>query len=222
MTTAATRLMIVDDDPLVRAGLSLILGGSADIELVGEAADGLDGLERTAQLRPDVVLMDVRMPRLDGVSATERILAEHGEEVRVIVLTTFDTDDLVLRALSAGASGFLLKDTPPQQLIEAVRTVARGNPILSPSITATLISRVSGPHDPTERGAAARRLLQRLSEREAEVASAVGQGLSNAEIASTLFMSVATVKAHVSRLLDKLECANRVQVAILVHDAQNR
>ncbi|CAG7572875.1 DNA-binding NarL/FixJ family response regulator [Barrientosiimonas humi] len=213
------RLVLVDDDPLVRAGLQLILGGALDIEVVDEATDGQAAVEVVAQLRPDIVLMDVRMPRLDGVAATEQILARHGESVRVVVLTTFDTDDLVVRALRAGASGFLLKDTPPAQLVEAVRSVADGHPILSPQITATLIAQVSGsPVD--DRGARAQRLLATLSERELEVARAVGEGLSNAEISRTLYLSVPTVKTHVSRLLDKLGCSNRVQVALLVHDAE--
>lgn len=213
------RLVLVDDDPLVRAGLQLILGGAADIEVVDEATDGQAAVEVVARLRPDIVLMDVRMPRLDGVAATEQILARHGESVRVVVLTTFDTDDLVVRALRAGASGFLLKDTPPAQLVEAVRSVADGHPILSPQITATLIAQVSGaPVD--DRGARAQQLLATLSERELEVARAVGEGLSNAEISRTLYLSVPTVKTHVSRLLDKLGCSNRVQVALLVHDAE--
>lgn len=213
------RLVLVDDDPLVRAGLQLILGGAPDIEVVDEATDGQAAVEVVGRLRPDIVLMDVRMPRLDGVAATEQILARHGESVRVVVLTTFDTDDLVVRALRAGASGFLLKDTPPAQLVEAVRSVADGHPILSPQITATLIAQVSGsPVD--DRGARAQRLLATLSERELEVARAVGEGLSNAEISRTLYLSVPTVKTHVSRLLDKLGCSNRVQVALLVHDAE--
>ncbi|WP_392425857.1 response regulator [Barrientosiimonas humi] len=213
------RLVLVDDDPLVRAGLQLILGGAPDIEVVDEATDGQAAVEVVARLRPDIVLMDVRMPRLDGVAATEQILARHGESVRVVVLTTFDTDDLVVRALRAGASGFLLKDTPPAQLVEAVRSVADGHPILSPQITATLIAQVSGsPVD--DRGARAQRLLATLSERELEVARAVGEGLSNAEISRTLYLSVPTVKTHVSRLLDKLGCSNRVQVALLVQDAE--
>lgn len=212
------RLLLVDDDALVRSGLELILGGAPDIEIVGQAADGVAAVEQVAALRPDLVLMDVRMPRLDGVAATEQLLAQLGEDLRVVVLTTFDTDDLVMRALRAGASGFLLKDTPPARLVEAVRAVAAGQPILSPSITASLIAQVSGA--PTRDGTAqARARLAALSERELEVARAVGQGLSNAEISRTLYLSVPTVKAHVSRLLDKLDCSNRVQVALLVHDA---
>lgn len=217
----AIRLVIVDDDPLVRSGLRMILGGSPDIEVVDEATDGEAALEVVRRQRPDLVLMDVRMPRLDGVAATERLLATYGEDLRIVVLTTFDTDDLVVRALRAGASGFLLKDTPPARLVEAVRTAAAGHPILSPQITATLIAQLNGT-EPDDRAQQARRRLAVLSERELEVARAVGEGKSNAEISKTLYLSVPTVKAHVSRLLDKLSCTNRVQVALLVHDAGDR
>lgn len=212
------RLLLVDDDALVRSGLEMILGGEPDVEIVGQARDGVEAVEQVGALRPDLVLMDVRMPRLDGVAATEQLLARYGEDLRIVVLTTFDTDDLVMRALRAGASGFLLKDTPPARLVEAVRTAAEGQPILSPKITASLIAQVSGSA-PNDHAAQARSQLSRLSARELEVAKAVGRGLSNAEISGTLYLSVPTVKAHVSRLLDKLDCANRVQVALLVHDA---
>lgn len=212
------RIVLVDDDPLVRSGLNMILGGAPDLEVVAEASDGERAPALVEEVRPDLVLMDIRMPRLDGVAATERILAAHGDDIRVVVLTTFDTDDLVMRALRAGASGFLLKDTPPARLVEAVRTAASGQPILSPQITANLIAQVSGGL-PDDRAAQAKAKLSCLSERELEVARAVGQGLSNAEISRSLYLSVPTVKAHVSRLLDKLDCSNRVQVALLVHDA---
>lgn len=215
---APIRLLLVDDDALVRSGLEMILGGEPDLEIVGHAGDGLGALEQAGALHPDLVLMDVRMPRLDGVAATEQLLASYGEDLRVVVLTTFDTDDLVIRALRAGASGFLLKDTPPARLVDAVRTAAAGQPILSPRITARLIAQVSGAA-PNDRATQARSRLATLSERELEVAEAVGRGLANAEISRTLYLSVPTVKAHVSRLLDKLDCANRVQVALLVHDA---
>jgi DNA-binding NarL/FixJ family response regulator len=212
------RVVLVDDDALVRAGLRLILGGDRDITIVGEAADGDAGVRAVAETRPDVVLMDIRMPRLDGLAATQRVLAAH-PETKVIVLTTFDTDDMVLTALRTGASGFLLKDTPPEQLVAAVRTVADGSPMLSPSVTAQLIASVAGTRagDEKEKDALAR--LATLTEREREVAVAIGQGLSNAEIAAGLFMSVATVKSHVGRVFMKLEVDNRVQVAICVHDA---
>jgi DNA-binding NarL/FixJ family response regulator len=211
------KVAIVDDDPLVRAGLSLILGGASDVVIVGEAEDGVAGLEMIRRTSPDVVLMDIRMPRLDGLEATARLL-RGSDPPRVIVLTTFDADEYVVRALGDGASGFLLKDTPPAQIVDAVRKVAAGEPMLSPSVTAQLIRQVAN-HPTDDRAARARELLARLSEREREVAVAVGRGLSNADIAAELYMSVATVKAHVSRLLDKLDADNRVQVAILVHDA---
>ena len=214
---ATVRVLLVDDDPLVRTGLQLILGGQPDLQVVGEARDGEEAVELAARLRPDVVLMDLRMPRRDGLAATE-LLVRSDPAPAVIVLTTFDTDDSVLAALRLGASGFLLKDTPPAQLVEAVRRVAAGENILSPTVTAQLIASVRGPQE-GDRRRAARRRLAALTEREREVALAVGEGSSNAEIAAALYMSVATVKAHVSRVMDKLGVENRVQVAICVHDA---
>jgi DNA-binding NarL/FixJ family response regulator len=211
------KVAIVDDDALVRAGLSLILGGAPDVEIVGEADDGVSGLEMVRRTEPDVVLMDIRMPRLDGLEATARLMRA-SDPPRVIVLTTFDADEYVVRALGDGASGFLLKDTPPAQIVDAIHKVAAGEPMLSPSVTAQLIRQVAN-HPTGDRAARAREQLDRLSEREREVAVAVGRGLSNADIADELYMSVATVKAHVSRLLVKLEADNRVQVAILTHDA---
>ncbi|WP_157244450.1 response regulator [Nonomuraea typhae] len=215
--TAPVRVLIVDDDALVRAGLSMILSGTGDIEIVGEAADGAEVPPRVAEHRPDVVLMDIRMPGVDGLTATEALRATAAPP-EVIVLTTFHADAQVLRALRAGAAGFLLKDIPPGDLVAAIRRVAAGEPILSPVVTRQLISHVSdgGASLRTER---ARTLLTRLSEREREVAVAVGRGRSNAEIAAELFMSVATVKAHVSRILTKLELNNRVQIALTVYDA---
>ncbi|KNX39257.1 response regulator [Luteipulveratus halotolerans] len=217
--STVTRVLLVDDDGLVRAGLRMILGGAPDIEVVGEAGNGEDALSAASESAPDVVLMDIRMPRMDGIAATERLVAEHGDDLRVIVLTTFDTDDMVVQAVRVGASGFLLKDTPPERLVAAVRAVADGEPILSPQVTASLMARISNGGD-TSRPERARQRLAVLTEREHEVAVAVGQGLSNAQISQQLYMSVPTVKAHVSRLLTKLDAANRVQVAILVHDAQ--
>jgi DNA-binding NarL/FixJ family response regulator len=211
------RVAVVDDDALVRAGLSLILGGAADIEIVGEADDGVAGLDLVKRTVPDVVLMDIRMPHLDGLEATARLM-RRSDPPQVIVLTTFDADEYVVRALSDGASGFLLKDTPPEQIVDAVRKVAAGEPMLSPSVTAQLIRRVA-THPTDDRAIRAREQIDRLSEREREVAVAVGRGLANADIADELYMSVATVKAHVSRLLVKLEADNRVQIAIRVHDA---
>ncbi|MEV7230348.1 response regulator transcription factor [Polymorphospora sp. NPDC051019] len=216
------RVLLVDDDSMVRLGLATVLGAGRDIEVVGEAADGAEALAAVARLRPDVVLMDIRMPGMDGLTATEALRTVAGSPA-VIVLTTFDTDAHILRALRAGASGFLLKDTPPLEIIDAVRRVAEGESMLSPSVVGRLIEHVVRDEDRadrTDRVARARSMLGRLTGREREVAEAVGQGLSNAEISVELFMSVATVKAYVSRLLTKMECANRVQVAILVHDAR--
>ena len=215
-TPARIRVLVVDDDALVRSGLAMILGGAPDVELVGQAEDGRSGVAAAREHRPDVVLMDIRMPRMDGIEATGH-LASWSEPPKVIVLTTFDADDYVARALGAGASGFLLKDTPPVSIIEAIRRVADGDPMLSPSVTARLIAQLrSGAPD---RSRLARARLARLTEREREVAVTVGEGLSNAEIAARLHLSVPTVKAHVGRLFAKLEVDNRVQIAICVHDA---
>ncbi|MEV4285264.1 response regulator transcription factor [Nonomuraea bangladeshensis] len=211
------KVLVVDDDAMVRAGLSMILGGAGDIAIVGEAADGAEVPPLVAEHRPDVVLMDIRMPAVDGLTATEALRATAAPP-EVVVLTTFHADAQVLRALRAGAAGFLLKDIAPADLVQAIRKVAAGEPILSPAVTRQLITHVSDG-GAGERTARARRLLARLSEREREVAMAVGQGRSNAEIASELYMSVPTVKAHVSRILTKLSLNNRVQVALLVYDA---
>ena len=179
-----------------------MLGGQPDLEVVGEAGDGREGLTMIERLRPDVVLMDIRMPRVDGLAAT-RALHARSDPPRVIVLTTFDADEHVVEALAAGADGFLLKDTPPPQIIAAIRAVAAGDPMLSPSVTRTLIQRLRDDAD-DDRSEAANGRLARLTEREHEVALAVGRGLSNAEIAGELHLSVPTVKAHVSRLFEKL------------------
>ncbi len=213
-----TSVLIVDDDPLVRAGLALILGGSDELEVVGEAEDGEQALALVAEHRPDVVLMDIRMPRLNGIEATERLRATD-DPPEVIVLTTFDADDYVIRALGAGASGFLLKDTAPPDIVEAVRRVAAGSPMLSPSVTAQLIRQVAGSGR-SSRASVAKERIAALTERETEVAIAVGRGWSNAEIAKRLYLSVPTVKAHISQLFTKLQVTNRVQVAICVHDAE--
>ena len=211
------RVLVVDDDALVRAGLSMLLAGAGDIQIVGEAADGSEVEHAVAEHQPDVVLMDIRMPQMDGLAATEIVRAnEYPPEV--IVLTTFDTDDHVLSALRAGASGFLLKDTSPADIVRAIRAVAAGEPILSPTITRRLIEHATGSEG-GERRRHARARLGLLTEREREVAVAIGRGESNAEISRELYMSVATVKAHVSRLLEKLEFNNRVQIALLAHDA---
>jgi DNA-binding NarL/FixJ family response regulator len=211
------RVLVVDDDALVRAGLSMLLASADDIAIVGEAADGSEVAEAVAEHAPDVVLMDIRMPKIDGLAATERLRAQDGAP-EVIVLTTFEADDYVLRALRAGASGFLLKDTPPAEIVRALRAVAAGEPMLSPAVTRRLIGHVTGDEAGDRRRHASER-LDRLTEREREVAVAIGLGKSNAEIGRELYMSVATVKAHVSHVLEKLELNNRVQIALLAHDA---
>jgi DNA-binding NarL/FixJ family response regulator len=211
------RVLLVDDDALVRAGLSMLLAGAGDIAIVGEATDGNEVAGAVAEHRPDVVLMDIRMPGMDGLTATELLRAQEGAP-EVIVLTTFEADDYVLRALRAGASGFLLKDTPPAEIVRAVRGVAAGEPMLSPAVTRRLIGHVTGG-DGDDRRRHAREQLALLTERELEVAVAIGLGKPNAEIGRELFMSVATVKAHVSHVLEKLALNNRVQIALLVHDA---
>jgi DNA-binding NarL/FixJ family response regulator len=211
------RVLVVDDDALVRAGISMLLAGVEEIEIVGEAADGSEVAHAVAKHEPDVVLMDIRMPGMDGLAATERLRAGDAAP-EVIVLTTFEVGDDVIRALRAGASGFLLKDTPPAEIVRAVRAVAAGEPMLSPTVTRRLIGHVTdGRFD--DRQSHAREQLGQLTEREREVAVALGLGKSNAEISRELYMSVATVKAHVSRVLEKLEFNNRVQIALLAHDA---
>ncbi|MFF1924811.1 response regulator [Streptomyces sp. NPDC058221] len=214
------RLLIVDDDPLVRAGLALMLGGAADIDIVGEGADGSEVAALVEQLGPDVVLMDIRMPVMDGLTATE-MLRGRPEAPEIIVLTTFHADEQVLRAIRAGAAGFVLKDTPPAQIVDSVRRVAAGDPVLSPAVTRQLMARAAGPgrEERQDRAERARRRLTLLAEREREVAIAVGHGRSNAEIAAALYLSVATVKTQVSRILAKFDFNNRVQIALLVHDA---
>jgi DNA-binding NarL/FixJ family response regulator len=214
---ATIRVLIVDDDPLVRAGLAMIIGGLPDLTVVGEAADGTDVAATVDACAPHVVLMDIRMPTLDGLAATE-LLRARPDPPEVIVLTTFDADEYVLRALRAGASGFLLKHTPPAEILRAIARVSAGEPILSPTVTRQLIAHIGGTGADARRRHA-RNLLGQLSEREREVAIAVGRGRSNAEISGELFMSVATVKAHVSRMLTKLNLNNRTQIALLAHDA---
>ncbi|GLX93676.1 DNA-binding response regulator [Herbidospora sp. NBRC 101105] len=210
-------VLIVDDDPLVRAGLTMMLGGSPDIRIAGEAGDGSQVAGLVETLAPDVILMDIRMPNVDGLAATERVRARK-DAPEVIVLTTFDADEHVLRALRAGAAGFLLKDTPPAEIVEAVREVARGNPVLSPGVTRRLMDRVA-ESGPDRRRSAAVAKLEGLNTREREVAVAVGHGRSNAQIGAELYLSVPTVKTHVSSILAKLGFNNRVQIALLVHDA---
>ena len=219
---APVRVLVVDDDALVRSALAMVLGGVPDVVVVGEAVDGDEVPVAVAAHAPDVVLMDIRMPRVDGITATEQLGRTPGGP-RVLVLTTFDADDEVLRALRAGASGFLLKDTPPAEIVAAVRRVAAGGATLSPSVTRRLVDHVAaavpGPVVDTRRDGARARLA-RLTAREREVALAVARGLSNARIGAELFMSVSTVKAHVSRVLTALDVENRVQVAVLARDAE--
>ena len=215
VVTQPVRVLVVDDDALVRAGLTMMLDGAPGIAVVGEAADG-DEVPAAADAHgPDVVLMDLRMPRVDGITATRRLRARpHPPEV--IVLTTFDTDENILHALRAGASGFLLKDTPPAKIAEAVRQVAAGEAILSPAITRRLMDRVA-----VQAGAYARAkaTLAALSPRERDVVVAIGKGSNNTEIAAALDMTLATVKTHVSHVLTKLSLDNRTQIALLAHDA---
>ena len=222
---AEIRVLLVDDDALVRAGLSMMLNGAGDLVIVGEAGDGDQVPAAVARHRPDVVLMDLRMPRVDGITATRRLRGASSSGVsssgasrppEVIVLTTFDADENVLGALRAGASGFLLKDSPPAQIADAIRRVAAGDPILSPAVTRRLMRRAVVQEDARER---ARRQLAGLSPREREVVRAIAEGQTNAEIAASLLMSVPTVKAHVTHILTKAGLANRTQIALLAHDA---
>ncbi|MGR6913799.1 response regulator [[Actinomadura] parvosata] len=212
---AVIRVLLVDDDALVRAGLSMMLDGAAGITVVAEAADGQEAITATDAHAPDVVLMDLRMPRVDGITATRRLRAR-ARPPEVIVLTTFDTDENVLHALRAGAAGFLLKDTPPPRIVEAITRVSAGDPILSPHITRRLMERTIAQAGAYERARAA---LAALTPREHEVALAIAQGRTNADIAADLVMGVTTVKAHVSSILTKLDLDNRTQIALLAHDA---
>lgn len=211
-----TRVGLIDDDSLVRAGLAMILGADPGIEVVGQGADGSEAVPLVQKHRPDVLLMDVRMPTLDGIAATKAVTALTGAP-KIIMLTTFDMDEYVFQALEAGASGFLLKDTPPQDLARAVHVVAGGEAMLSPTVTRRMLSHFSdaNPGSRQERHPG----LDQLTERETEVLGAVGAGLSNAQIGMRLFMSEATVKAHVSKIFAKLDCTNRVQIAIIAHEA---
>jgi DNA-binding NarL/FixJ family response regulator len=211
------RVLLVDDDALVRAGLKIILSSAEDIEVVGEADDGAGAVNAVRRHQPDVVLMDIRMAQMDGIAATTA-LRRLDTAPQVIVLTTFQADEHVVGALRAGASGFLVKDTPPLDIINAIRLVAAGEAIISPSATRTLLAHFGDTQATTRREAAVARLAA-LTDRELEVATAVASGASNADVAARLFMSEATVKAHVSRLLTKLDASNRVQIAIVVHDA---
>jgi DNA-binding NarL/FixJ family response regulator len=210
------RVLLCDDQALVRSGFRMILEAREDIEVVGEAEDGAQALELARRRRPDVILMDVRMPRLDGVEATRR-LVEEGSEARILILTTFDLDEYVYEALRAGASGFLLKDLQPAQLVEAIRVVARGEALLAPTVTRRLLDRFAqglpgSPGEPPPQ-------LSSLTERELEVLGLLASGLSNAELAERLFLSETTVKTHVSSILRKLGLRDRVQAVVAAYHA---
>jgi DNA-binding NarL/FixJ family response regulator len=214
------RVVIVDDDALVRGGLTMLLGGAAGIEVVGEAADGVEVLAAIDRHRPDVLLLDLRMPKLDGIGALA-LLRQQPSPPAVVVLTTFDTDDHLLQALRGGAAGFLVKDTPPADIVRAIELVAAGESMLSPTVTRKLIDRLASDDDGAgARQRAARDHLCELTDRDREIALAVAEGKANAAIAAELHLSVATVKSHVSAVLSKLGLDNRVQIALLVQDAQ--
>jgi len=210
------RVLIADDQALVRSGFRMIVEARDDLEVVGEAENGAQAIELARELAPDVVLMDVRMPVLDGVEATRRLL-EAGSEARVIILTTFDLDEYVFEALRAGASGFLLKDVQPAQLVEAIRVVASGEALLAPSITRRLLDRFAASFDASERGTPSE--LDSLTPRELEILRLIAGGLTNAEIARELFVSETTVKTHVSSVLRKLHLRDRVQAVVLAYEA---
>jgi len=207
-------VLIADDEDLMRAGLRMILEKELDMVVVGEAADGAAAVDATLRLNPDVVLMDIRMPGLDGIEATRR-LVEAGSAAKVVMLTTFDVDDFVRSALRIGASGFVLKDMPPESLVAGIRAVASGESLLAPSITRRLIAEfVKGPTSPTP---ATQRALESLTARETVVLRLIAEGLSNAEIADQLYLSATTVKTHVGRILMKLDLRDRVQAVVLAH-----
>ena len=212
-----TRVLLIDDQPLLRTGFRMILSAEADLQVVGEAGDGATGVELARRLKPDVVLMDIRMPGMDGIQAT-RALAGPGveEPIKVLILTTFGLDEYVVESLRAGASGFLLKDAPPEDLVEAIRIVAAGDALLAPSVTRRLLDRVASrlPRANEDTIPA----LAELTERELEVLKLMARGLSNAEIAEKLVVSETTVKTHVSRVLAKLEIRDRVQAVILAYE----
>lgn len=235
------RTLIVDDDALVRAGLRLMLAGAPDIEVVGEVADGSLVADAVAEHRPDIVLMDIRMPVMDGIAATQLLRSAAttagpdddapADPPQVIVLTTFGGDDTILGALQAGASGYLLKHTPPEEIVDAVRRTAHGDPVLSPAVMKVLIDRATAgaplapsdapaPPAGSDRATQAVERLSVLSNRERDVASAVAQGLSNTEIAEQMYLSMGTVKSHISSALTKLDFSNRIQLALLAYEAE--
>ena len=207
------RVLVADDQSMVRAGFRMLLSGEADVEVVAEAGNGLEAVEKTARFRPTVVLMDIRMPELDGLEATRRILASD-DPPRILILTTFDLDDYVYDALCAGASGFVLKDDPPEQLLSAIRIVAGGDALLSPAVTKHVIdqfTRTTRRERPTQ--------LDELTDRELEVLRLIARGFSNAEIAEQLFISDTTVKTHITHILQKLDLRDRVQAVILAYQS---
>jgi DNA-binding NarL/FixJ family response regulator len=213
--TAPVRVLIVDDDDLMRAGLHAVLSSDPTVDVIGEAADGLDAVNRSRDLDPDVVLMDVRMPHVDGIAATREIAAV-APRTRVLMVTTFEDEDYVVGALAAGASGFLLKRTRPEQLIEAIHTIAAGESLLSPSVTRTVIDRMTRAPSSTDQPARDR--LRALTPREREVLELLARGLSNVEIAGTLVVEESTVKTHVKRILGKLDLRDRVHAVILAYE----
>jgi DNA-binding NarL/FixJ family response regulator len=210
------KVLLADDHALVRNGLRGMLDAQDDIEVVGEAEDGAEAVDRAIELRPDVVVMDIRMPKLDGIEATRRLMQQGDAAPRVMVLTTFDLDEYVYKALEAGAGGFMLKDAPPGQLAEAIRTVAAGDSLLAPAVTKRLVERfVARPPAETVRS----ERFDELTERELEVLKLITKGLSNAEIGERLFLSEATVKTHVTRVLSKLGVRDRVQAVVLAYES---
>jgi DNA-binding NarL/FixJ family response regulator len=209
------RVVLADDQPLVRAGLRLVIAGTPDLDVAGEAATGAQAVQLARDLRPDVVVMDIRMPGMDGIEATSMITAEH-ETARVVVLTTFDDDDYVYAALRAGASGFLVKDMALPDILAAIRVVAAGDALIAPGVTRRLIAQFTGRPDPAP---PPRRQIDGITDRERQVLTLVGRGLSNAEIAASLFITAGTAKAHVTHLLAKLGARDRVQLVIAAYDA---
>jgi DNA-binding NarL/FixJ family response regulator len=216
MSRAPVRVLLVDDDDLMRAGLKAVLSTDATVEVVGEAGNGRAAIQAVQALSPDLVLMDVRMPDLDGISATRQVLAA-SPEVKVVILTTFEDDDYIFGALNAGASGFLLKRTSPEQLLTAIRTVAAGDSLLSPSVTRIVIERMA--HQPTPATAPLDRRLEELTAREREVLQLIARGLSNGEIAAELVIEESTVKTHVKRILMKLRLRDRIQAVIFAYES---
>jgi DNA-binding NarL/FixJ family response regulator len=216
-TTEVTTVLIADDQALVRGGFKVLVDSAPDLRVVGEAANGAEAVDLAIRERPDVVLMDIRMPGMDGLEATRRITADDRlPDTRVLIITTFDLDEYVYGALRAGASGFLLKDTPPEDLLAGVRIIAAGDALLAPSVTRQLIAEFAARPD-AERSTPAE--LERLTERELEVLTQIARGLSNAEIAEELYVSVATAKTHVSRIMSKLNARDRAQLVVLAYEA---